>query len=153
MARPGPGVHCFCPAEVVAERGTPSRGNAARPKPGGRYTRHSYRVAVARACDRAFPHPTIVKKRGVDLTDDQAAELAAWRKAHRWHPHRLRHTRATEIRKRFDVEAAQVILGHSKPDTTLVYAERDLELASGHAGDRLKDRRSNPGSDAWLRGR
>ncbi len=26
-------------------------------------------------------------------------------------------------------EAAQVILGHSKPDTTLVYAERDLEKA------------------------
>ena len=125
----GPDVHCFCPAEVVAERGTPSRGNAARPKPGGKYTRHSYRVAVARACDRAFPHPTIVKKRGVALTDDQAAELAAWRKAHRWHPHRLRHTRATEIRKRFDVEAAQVILGHSKPDTTLVYAERDLAKA------------------------
>ena len=125
----GPEVHCFCPAEVVAERGTPGRGRAARPLPGGKYTRHSYRVAVARACDRAFPHPTIVKKRGVALTDDQAAELAAWRKAHRWHPHRLRHTRATEIRKRYDVEAAQVILGHSKPDTTLVYAERDLEKA------------------------
>jgi len=124
-----PDVHCFCPAEVVAERGTPSRGNAARPKPGGKYTRHSYRVAVDRACDRAFPHPTIVKKRGIALTDDQIAELAAWRKAHRWHPHRLRHTRATEIRRRFDVEAAQVILGHSKPDTTLIYAERDLEKA------------------------
>ena len=124
-----PDVHCFCPAEVVAERGTPGRGNAARPKPGGKYTRHSYRVAVDRACDRAFPHPTIVKKRGVDLTDDEAADLAAWRKAHRWHPHQLRHTKATEIRKRFDVEAAQVILGHSKPDTTLVYAERDLAKA------------------------
>ena len=124
-----PEVHCFCPAEVVAERGTPNRGRAARPLPGGKYTRHSYRVAVARACDRAFPHPTIVKERGVALTDVQAAGLAAWRKAHRWHPHRLRHTRATEIRKRYDVEAAQVILGHSKPDTTLVYAERDIEKA------------------------
>lgn len=125
----GQDMHCFCPAEVVALRGTRSRGRAARPKPGGKYTRHSYRVAVDRACDRAFPHPVIVKKRGVALTGDQAAELAAWRKAHRWHPHRPRHTRATEIRKRFDVEAAQVILGHSKPDTTLVYAERDLERA------------------------
>jgi len=63
------------------------------------------------------------------LTEDQAAELAVWRKAHRWHPHQLRHTRATEIRKRYDVEAAQVILGHSKPDTTLIYAERDLAKA------------------------
>ena len=57
----GPDNHCFCPAEVVAEHGTSSRGLAVRPKPGGKYTRHSYRVAVIRACDRAFPHPTIVK--------------------------------------------------------------------------------------------
>lgn len=131
----GPEVHCFCPAEVVAECGTPSRGRAARPLSGGKYTRHSYRVAVERACDRAFRHPTIVKKRGVDLTDDQSDELAAWRKEHRWHPHRLRHTRATEIRRRFDVEAAQVILGHSKPDTTLVYAERDLDRAREVMGE------------------
>ena len=58
-----PDAHCFCPAEVVAERGKPSRGKAARPKPGGKYTRHSYRMAVARACDRAFPRPTILKRR------------------------------------------------------------------------------------------
>ena len=124
-----PDGHCFCPAEVVAERGTPGRGRAARPKPGGRYTRHSYRVAIARACDRAFPHPTLVKKRSVAFTVDETAELSEWRKLHRWHPHQLRHTMATEIRKRFDLEAAQVILGHSKPDTTLVYAERDLAKA------------------------
>jgi integrase len=46
-----------------------------------------------------------------------------------WTPHRIRHTRATAIRKEFDIEAAQIILGHSKPDTTLVYAERDLTKA------------------------
>ncbi len=124
-----PDVPCFCPAEVVAERGTPGQNNPARPKPGGKYSRHSYRVAIARACDRAFPHPTLTKKRGVSFTGDEAAELSEWRKVHRWHPHQLRHTMATEIRKRFDVEAAQVILGHSKPDTTLVYAERDLAKA------------------------
>ncbi len=124
-----PDAHCFCPAEVVVGRGIPGLGRAARPKPGGKYSRHSYRVAIDRACDRAFPHPSIVKRRGVALTEAQASELASWRKAHRWHPHRLRHTRATEIRSRFDVEAAQVILGHSKPDTTLVYAERDLARA------------------------
>jgi integrase len=73
----GPEVHCFYPAEVVAERGTPDRGHAARPKADGKYTRHSYRVAIARACDRAFPHPRQVKKRGVAPTDDRAAELSA----------------------------------------------------------------------------
>ncbi|MDG3004373.1 site-specific integrase [Paludisphaera mucosa] len=54
----GPDVHCLCPAEVVAERGPSCRGRAARPMPGGRYSRNSYRAAVNRACDRAFPHPT-----------------------------------------------------------------------------------------------
>jgi integrase len=107
-----PEAYCFCPAEVVAARTagapaatspTPGRRAAARPKPGGRYTKDSYRVAIGRACRRA----------GVPA----------------WTPHQLRHTRATEIRREFDLEAAQIILGHSKPDTTLVYAERDLSRA------------------------
>jgi len=133
-----PGTFCFCPAEVVAARESArdqtrrvtGKGRpAARPGAGGRYSKDSYRVAVARACDRAFPHPTLAKARKKDLTNDQQADLLAWRKSHRWHPHQLRHTRATEIRRRFDTEAAQIILGHSKPETTLIYAERDLEKA------------------------
>jgi integrase len=47
-----------------------------------------------------------------------------------WTPHQIRHTRATEIRRDFDLEAAQLILGHSRPDTTLIYAARDLGRAS-----------------------
>jgi integrase len=46
-----------------------------------------------------------------------------------WHPHQLRHTRATEVRREFDTEAAQILLGHSKPDTTVIYAERDMTRA------------------------
>src|SRR5262249_4677151 len=41
----------------------------------------------------------------------------------RWSPNRLRHTHATEIRKRFGVEASQVMLGHSHINTTEIYAE------------------------------
>lgn len=37
--------------------------------------------------------------------------------------------RGTEIRKRFGLEAAQVILGHASADVTQVYAERDLQKA------------------------
>ena len=92
-------------------------------------------MAIARACDRAFPHPTIRRKRGKPLTDAERSELRGWRKAHRWHPHRLRHTKATEIRRLFDVEAAQVILGHSKPDTTIIYAERDVARARQVMGE------------------
>ena len=46
-----------------------------------------------------------------------------------WHPHQLRHTRATEIRKQYGIEGAQVALGHQSADVTQVYAERNLALA------------------------
>jgi integrase len=42
-----------------------------------------------------------------------------------WHPHQLRHAAATEIRSRFGLEAAQVVLGHSEADTTQTYAAAD----------------------------
>jgi integrase len=47
-----------------------------------------------------------------------------------WAPNRLRHAAATEVRKKFGLEAAQVVLGHSSADITQVYAERDQELAA-----------------------
>ena len=46
-----------------------------------------------------------------------------------WHANQLRHSKATEIRQQFGLEAAQVILGHAKADITQVYAERDTRLA------------------------
>ena len=54
----------------------------------------------------------------------------AWRKAHRWHPNQLRHAFATRVRKGYWLEAAQVLLGHSKADVTQVYAERNETLAA-----------------------
>ena len=38
-------------------------------------------------------------------------------------PHRLRHNAATVIRRRYGVEATQVMLGHSGIGVTQVYAE------------------------------
>jgi integrase len=46
-----------------------------------------------------------------------------------WHPNRIRHTFASEVRRLFGLEAAQVLLGHSRADVTQVYAERDAALA------------------------
>jgi integrase len=43
-----------------------------------------------------------------------------------WHPNQLRHTRATEIRRLYGIEAAQVALGHANADVTQVYAEKNL---------------------------
>jgi integrase len=88
--------------------------------PGNCYDGASFRRAIERACDRAFPA-------GKDLPPEKLKE---WQRQHRWAPNRLRHTTATELRKRFGLEAAQVILGHSYADVTQIYAERDLVKAS-----------------------
>ncbi len=83
------------------------------------YTKDSYRERIQKACRRAFPAPKEL----------DADERKAWEKSHRWAPNQLRHTAGTEIRAKFGLEAAQVVLGHSKASTTEIYAERDLRLA------------------------
>jgi integrase len=47
-----------------------------------------------------------------------------------WHPNQLRHLRATEARRAFGLEAAQVLLGHSRADVTQIYAEKNEALAA-----------------------
>ena len=42
-----------------------------------------------------------------------------------WAPNQLRHLFASEIRQKYGLEAAQIMLGHSKADVTQIYAERD----------------------------
>ena len=130
---------CFSPAEAVekhrakrhAARKTPAScgntiGSNRKRKPqrvaGNHYTSQSYFYAVRRACDKAFPVPAAI-------SDDSAA-VDGWRSQHRWAPNQLRHAAATEVRKKFGLEAAQVLLGHSKADTTEIYAERDRALAA-----------------------
>jgi integrase len=107
-----------------------------RPR-GERYRVSAYRLAIYRACDRAFPPPAPLAKRGDEnwkewrarLTGEDRAELRRWRKAHRWHPHQLRHNAATVLRKEYGIEVAKIILGHATLTATQVYAERDLERA------------------------
>ncbi|MDA7979298.1 MAG: site-specific integrase [Pirellulales bacterium] len=114
-------VYCFSPADSEAKRlaglhaarktpkscgNRPGTNRKASPKrkPREKYTTDSYRRAIHRACDKA----------GIP----------------RWSPNRIRHTAATNVRKRFGLEAAQIILGHSRADVTQVYAERDLARGS-----------------------
>jgi len=85
------------------------------------YTSDSFRRAVHRGCDKAFP------PEGIDAGDVEAVK--AWRSAHRWSPNQLRHAAGTDIRREYGLEAAQVCLGHAFADVTQVYAERDLEAA------------------------
>ena len=101
------------------------------------YTKDTYRRAIERACDLAFPPPEPLTKRKDEtkkqwkerLSPEEKLKLKAWQKAHRWSPNQLRHTAATEIRSRYGLEAAQVTLGHASADVTQVYAERDQAKA------------------------
>lgn len=47
-----------------------------------------------------------------------------------WAPNQLRHARATEIRRMVGLDQAGTVLGHTKVETSQLYAERDLEAAA-----------------------
>jgi integrase len=111
-------AYLFSPREAMEERKVRLRQSRktpvqpsqhcrakAKPKktPGERYDTDSYRRAIAYGCKRA----------GVP----------------KWHPHQLRHNAATRLRKEFGLDVARVILGHSSPVVTEVYAEVDREKA------------------------
>jgi integrase len=70
-----------------------------------KYTYHSYGQAIRCALNKAA-------KQGVSIPH--------------WHPHQLRHTRATEISQTLGEQAAQVFLGHESLSTTGIYAARQL---------------------------
>jgi integrase len=117
--RPNVEAYLFSPRAFVEElhakraalrktKRTPSeqkRKRKSRPRrvPAERYNRRSYRLAVVRACKAANIPP--------------------------WSPLQLRHTAATAIRAKYGVEAAKVILGHTRVETSQIYAERDLSKA------------------------
>lgn len=98
-----------------------------------RYDVQSFRQAIHRACDKAFPPPEPLARQQDEsakewearLKADQKAEWERWRAEHRWHPNQLRHLAATLLRKEFGIELARIILGHSTAFTTDIYAEAD----------------------------
>jgi integrase len=122
---PAGDYYLFSPREYVADlharraanrktKRTPSEEMSRRkahPKrrPAERYNRRSYRQAVLRACEKAGVPP--------------------------WSPLQLRHTTATRIRSRYGVEVARVILGHTRVETSQIYAERDLDRAAEVMGE------------------
>lgn len=125
-------AYCFSPAEAEKRRNAERRLNrkspltpsqrARKPKRKGKrrprdhYDTASYRHAITRAIK--------------DLNDDLKKQNPQANPVDDWAPNQLRHTAATEIRKKFGLEAAQVILGHSTADITQVYAERNQALAA-----------------------
>lgn len=105
--------YLFSPKDYLEEK-VATAGNHRRPDQqdnlrktdrvvGDYYTVSAYRRAISRACQVA----------GIE----------------HWHPHQLRHTAATEMRKHYGVEAARAALGHAHVNATEIYAEVDAEIA------------------------
>jgi integrase len=94
---------CFVPRERTSER--PERVDIPTTdrRVSDRYTAATYGKTIAQAIKRA--------KR--DRKDGEP-EIP------HWGPNQLRHTRATELRKAYGLEAARVVLGHSRADVTQV---------------------------------
>jgi integrase len=112
---------CFSPKEAEQERlearhfarlipngygNRPGTNRRRKPRvtPGDAYTTASYRRAIQRACAEA--------------------------KVAVWSPHQLRHKAATEVRRKYGLEAAKAMLGHTDVGTTEHYAQMDRELAA-----------------------
>jgi integrase len=117
--RADPAAYLFSPKESMEElraerrrgRKTPvqpsqrdRKRKAPKKTPGDRYTKDSYRRAIAKGCERAGI-------RG-------------------WHPNQLRHSAATQLRREYGLDVARAVLGHSSPTVTEVYAEMDMTKAS-----------------------
>lgn len=96
------------PSQAKRER----KAKPKRPKR-DRYDTSSYRRAIEYAVRAAN------RKRG-----EEEAKIP------KWYPLQLRHTRATEVRRRYGLDGAQSALGHKNADVTQVYAERNLALAT-----------------------
>jgi site-specific recombinase XerD len=105
-----------------------------------RIARDGYRQAIVRASRRAYPHPQVAKiiaswrgrarKMALEAwRQANRAELREWNKRHDWYANRLRHSFATEVRRNFGLEHAQVALGHSSAAITEIYAETDQRKA------------------------
>jgi integrase len=135
--------HLFSPRRAIGEhyaalraerksKVQPSQASRAKKQPeiepGDCYTNESYARAIARGCvkadDAAREEAT---KAALRAGDDPPNEDVVF--VPHWHPNQLRHLHATEVRRQFGLEAAQVTLGHSQAQVTEIYAERNLGLA------------------------
>lgn len=127
-----PDAYWFSPKDAMEERHATRRANRLAPhtptsrkrlasrkvqpqrSPGQKYTPRNYRNAI---------------KYGFDKLEKKLQAKDPKAKVTRWHPHQLRHTVGTDIRRTHGLEGSRVSLGHSHVAATQIYAERDLDLA------------------------
>lgn len=144
-----PEAYCFVPSESQqrfestrrANRKTPvqpsQQGQRGRTSPARKYRKFyssaAYAWAIRRACAAAAGLIRPKRPKDPERIPTYKKELASFNariKQLAWSPNKLRHTAATELRRRFGVEHAKVVLGNSRVETTQIYAERDLAMAA-----------------------
>jgi integrase len=123
----------FSPREVMAawrERLRAARKTKVQPSqtcrrkrkpkrvPGERYTVKSYASAIAHAVAKGNRERL---KGGPIRPGDYLPH---------WHPHQLRHTAATKLRRELGLDIARAVLGHRSPQVTELYAQIDMTRAA-----------------------
>jgi integrase len=104
-----------------------------RRRPGEVYDVRAYAHAVRKAiqaANRAMLCDACREARKADPAAFRPCEECERRQLPHWHPHQLRHTKATEIRREAGIDAARAVLGHRSPVITEVYAELDMDKAA-----------------------
>lgn len=96
------------PSQACRKKFAPARA------PGQRYSTRSYYYAIRYAIRKA-------REAGVPVAD--------------WHPHQLRHSAATRIRRERGLDAARAVLGHRSLAVADTYAEIDSALAVAVAAE------------------
>lgn len=100
----------------------------AKKLPGEKYTSRSYAQAVAKAVEKANTARACEECK--EKKPEERCKACKAAALPHWHPHQLRHTKATEIRREHGLDAARAVLGHRSPKITEVYAEVDMNKAA-----------------------
>jgi integrase len=101
------GACCLFSPRAAVQREMARLGRPFRPgerAPGNHYQVSSYSQAIRRAC----------RKAGIP----------------EWHPHQLRHARATWLTAQYGWDMARILLGHHTLSATRIYADDDLARAA-----------------------
>jgi integrase len=100
------------------------------------FTTPAYRRCITRGCERAFGMPKELQpsRKAVKEMSEQELETIrekaeVWRAENCWAPNQLRHSFATELRKTESLDVVAAALGHTKIETSQLYAENDLAAA------------------------
>jgi integrase len=126
-------AYCFSPAESEDKRRAEMRARRKTKVQPSQVNRRKRRRKISDHYRKdSYLHAVV---RGIELANRKRVKDAAKQGVEpvllpHWHPNQLRHSKATEVRRRFGLEAAQVALGHAHARITEVYAERDTKLAA-----------------------